>query len=287
LGDIEQEIYVKKFLPFFILSLKVLSCQSLPPVPGASNCTREKLHEVIKQGRPIDDKGAEGIPLISYYVRSRAIECVTYLIEAGANINARDNKGWTPFIYAMYAQPEMRKLLQKHGALLDARTYRGETAMTVAAEIGDIETLEMLIKTGADVNQVNIYGGTAIMHAAISGKAASIAILVRHGADPNLADEKQITPLMHAASNAHIDAVQTLLASKANVNARDSAGYSAIHAPSDTQNPRSDHLEIIERLVRAGADINQKNKRGDTALSIARKRKLEAIIQRLTKLGAK
>jgi len=278
---------VKKILLILIIFIASLNCRSLPPVPRADKCTREKLNEAIKQGLPVNDRGDKGIPLISYYVRAGALDCVAYLIESGADVNARDEKGWTPFIFAIFARPEMRNLLQKHGAQINLRTYRGESAMTLAAEIGDIETLEMLIKAGADVNQVNIYGGTAIMHAAIGGKASSITTLVKHGADPNHADEKKITPLMHAASNGHIDAVKVLLASKANVNAKDSAGYTAIHALADSENPRAAHLDISELLVKAGADINQKNGSGDTALSIARKRKLAEITQKLIQLGAK
>lgn len=259
----------------------------MPSVPIASNCTRENLNEAVKQGLPVNDRGDKGIPLISYYVRGGAIECVAYLIESGADVNARDEKGWTPFVFAIFAQPEMRNLLQKHGAQINARTYRGESAMTLAAEIGDVETLEMLIKAGADVNQVNIFGGTAIMHAAINGQASSITILIKHGADPNRADENKKTPLMYAASNGHIDAVKVLLTSKVNVNAKDSSGYAAIHAPSDSKNPKAAHLKILELLVMAGAEINQKNDSGETALTIARKRKLVEISQKLIQLGAK
>jgi ankyrin repeat protein len=57
-------------------------------------------------------------------------------------------------------------------------------------------------------------------------------------------------------------------------------------APSDSRNPTDDHLEIIDLLISAGANINDRNKNGETALSISKKRKLAKIISKLETMGA-
>lgn len=272
---------------YFFLILVACGSSSKYRVPASNTCSRAALQEAIKQGLPLDDKGDKGLPLISYYTKAGALECVDYLIEAGANVNATDDRGWTPLIYSVYGQPVIFALLHKHGALLNTKTNQGGSALILAAEIGNTEALSFLIKAGGDVNQINVHGGTPIMHAAIKGQAKSIAILLKHGANPNVADNKQITPLMHAASNGHAEVIKTLLAAKVNVNAKDYAGFSAIMAPSDAAKPKESHLEIIDLLVQAGAEINEKNKAGDTALSLARKRKLEAVTSKLISLGAR
>ncbi|PKA23257.1 ankyrin repeat domain-containing protein [Leptospira levettii] len=111
--------------------------------------------------------------------------------------------------------------------------------------------------------------------------------LLKNGADPNITDYGNISPLMHAASNGHIKTVELLLQHKANPNIKDYKGYTAIMAPSDSELPSENHLIIIPMLVNAGANLNEMNNNGDTALSIAKKRNLKNIILKLEEFGAK
>jgi len=58
-------------------------------------------------------------------------EKVTQLIEAGAEVNAKDNKGNTPLLYAN--TPEMLTLLIEAGANVNIKNDDGETPLMLAA----------------------------------------------------------------------------------------------------------------------------------------------------------
>lgn len=77
------------------------------------------------------------------------------LIEAGADINARDNKGKTALMYALTS--EKTKLLLEAGADVNARDNEGKTALMYAKSM---EQIKILLKAGADINARDNEGNT-------------------------------------------------------------------------------------------------------------------------------
>ncbi|HXZ33467.1 MAG TPA: ankyrin repeat domain-containing protein [Terriglobales bacterium] len=92
------------------------------------------------------------------------------------------------------------------------------------------------------------------------------------------------TPLMQAADKGDLKTVRQLLASKADVNARDQSGESAlIHA---CRNPHAS-VELVKALMAAGADLNIRGHNDYTALGWAAVRGNTAVAQLLRRAGAK
>ena len=61
------------------------------------------------------------------------LEMVQLLLENGANIEARDQRGETALMMAIRKDDlEMVQLLLEHGANIEARDQRGETALMIA-----------------------------------------------------------------------------------------------------------------------------------------------------------
>jgi hypothetical protein len=74
-----------------------------------------------------------------------------------------------------------------------------------------------------------------------------------------------VTPLMHAAAAGKIDTVKALLRSEANVNARDTSGWTALmYATDSPYNATS--MQIIGLLLHAGADPRIRSFAGQTVL---------------------
>ena len=84
------------------------------------------------------------------------IERAKSLIDAGADVNARDIDGWTPLMYAaLNGHTEIVELLIESGADVNAEDNNGQTVLMFATRGGHTEIVEILIKAGADVKTNN------------------------------------------------------------------------------------------------------------------------------------
>jgi ankyrin repeat protein len=76
----------------------------------------------------------------------KAVEMIgETLLNAGGDLNAADNKGRTPLIYAVASERSaVVKLLLKRGANINARDHSGESALDWAIKTGDEEIIRLL-----------------------------------------------------------------------------------------------------------------------------------------------
>jgi uncharacterized protein len=88
-------------------------------------------------------------------------------------------------------------------------------------------------------------------------------------------------PIVEAARNADQDALRTLLQKKADVNAAEADGTTAMHWAS-----YRDDVESADLLIRAGANVNAANDLGATPLWTASLNGSEAMVRRLLEAGA-
>ena len=100
-----------------------------------------KLFSVLKY----DDKGG------SLGDSIRRGETIRVLIEAGADVNARDLGGMTPLMFASYKSTTsvVVTLLIEAGADVNAKTNGGKTALTYADYKDDTQVIRILKAAGA------------------------------------------------------------------------------------------------------------------------------------------
>ena len=118
------------------------------------------------------------------------------------------------------------------------------TLLHVAALIGDIEVVRILVSKGEDVNVKAGYDYTPLHGAASKGHVEVIEFLVSKGANVNAkTGDDSFTPLFSAALNNKIESVKFLVSAGADVNAKTWDG----ETPLDYAKRRG-YTEIIEYL---------------------------------------
>ena len=111
------------------------------------------------------------------------VEKVISLLDSGAGINARDQRGWTPLLWAVSrGQTKVVKLLLDKGADVNAKGEHGWTPLMEAANRGHTDATKLLLKKGADVNVKHEYGWTALKIAKGKGNKDIVELLKAHGA---------------------------------------------------------------------------------------------------------
>ena len=88
--------------------------------------------------------------------RKGNLKLVNSLLENGIDVNSRDEKGWTPLIWASFnGNAELIKKLIEKGADINFKNTEGYTALISASDRGWIETVKMLLDAGAQIDDKN------------------------------------------------------------------------------------------------------------------------------------
>lgn len=97
------------------------------------------------------------------------LEHVRQLLAAGADVNAKDEGGWTALMKACYNAEQKRGYAEVVQALIDAGADieapigYGVRPLMLAAGYGEADVVDTLLKAGADVLAKNEGGYTALM----------------------------------------------------------------------------------------------------------------------------
>ena len=222
-------------------------------------------------------------------------EALAFLLEQGANPNARNQAGATPLVYAAWSF-ERTRLLVEHGAVVNIATKQGITPLLVAsAAQGNADTLRYLLDKGADLRARTGDGDDALIRAAWSGDADMLKLLLERGADAKRADKAGFTALQNATTFPDSRRVRMLLQAGSDPNAFNTFGGMVKNGPIAlthltalmTAVPFGDQ-ETIDCLLKAGAHVNETDSRMMTPLmlAIATDHAQPATVRRLIAAGA-
>ena len=208
---------------------------------------------------------------------------IALLLEAGADVNARNRDGGTPLHNAAFlGQYEAAKLLLENSADVNIRNGDGGTPSDAAAvdwettrfilgmlkikvdrekiEAGRTKIVELLQQHGATTNTRS--ESNALCNAVRSGDLHAVKKQLASSVDINAGDsEFGVTALSWAALLDATEIANFLIEKGADVNAKSRDGSTPLHSAAFLG-----HTEIAELLIRKGADVNPKNYKDETPL---------------------
>jgi len=209
-----------------------------------------------------------GIPLLVKASESGRLNVVQYLVEHGANINARTKFENTALMGAsLFGHLDIVKYLIKHGANVNNQNAGGETALMRAAGQKHLDIVKYLILYGANIDTSNRFGDTALMKGAYHGYLNIVKYLTKHGADVNARDISGNTVLMQAVLEGQLNIVKYLIQNGAKINDQNKYEETAL-----IKAIKEEQLRVADYLIKQGADTNIKDINGQTALYFARER---------------
>jgi len=133
------------------------------------------------------------------------------LIAQGASVEAKDNYGSTPVLYAAYnGDEDVCRLLIENKASVEAKDNDGKTPLIWAAENDHEGVYKLLIENKAAIEVQDKRGLTPLSWAAGKGHGNLCKLLIANKASVEAKDNNRETPLALAAANGR-DAVCALL----------------------------------------------------------------------------
>jgi uncharacterized protein len=110
--------------------------------------------------------------------RSNDVNLARTLLDAKADVNQTDDKGYTPLILATYNDNfEVAQFLLKHGANTEIKDLSGRTALMGASFKGNEREMKLLLDNGANANAADSKGLTSMMYAVMFGRISVIQVL--------------------------------------------------------------------------------------------------------------
>jgi ankyrin repeat protein len=247
--------------------------------------------------------GAGRPPLVEA-ARNSDKEALRSLLQKKVDVNAPEGDGTTALHWASYRDDlESANLLIRAGAKVNAANDLGATPLWAASQNGSTAMVRRLLDAGADPNIALLSGETPLMVASRSGYPEVAELLLAKGANPNARGTRDQTALMWAVSQKHADVVKVLLARGADLHARSAVWTQMMAVPPHGFLPynreiphggdtalmfaaRAGDLASAKLLVAAGANVNDQDAWGVSALTLAAHSGFKTLVEFLLEKGA-
>lgn len=223
--------------------------------------------------------------------RTGNIKWIQSLLAKGDDVNAKDEKGWTVLhIAAKWGYTDLVTLLINKDADVNATNKLGDTPLIEAAKEKNKDVVALLLGAGADIEaRQGLFLNTPLHWAAESGNIQMVELLLDSGANADSKNRRGETPADLAMNIGHmhifelltsrgadvtfnivalrgdLEKVKSLIAKGANVNDGDAEGRTALHLAASRG-----HIEVVRLLLANGADPNSRERvSGATPLHLA------------------
>jgi ankyrin repeat protein len=251
---------------------------------AAANKQSDIVEILVREGADFNHQNKEGDTALMIFIDSHPIstEIMRKLIEMGADLNLQNKEGNTALMKAVdgYISGNIDynaiEILITEGADVNIVDNDGNTALMIACiniendEYGcwSSEIIEGLINYHTDVNIENYEGDTVLMSAVKDSNWGTVYTLIKMGLDVNTKTkdgESILNKLLdedRCLYEYHIKVVKYFIDKGVDINFKNSLGYTPL-----MQACIQEYSEVVEILLKNGADINATDNDGKSALS--------------------
>lgn len=236
----------------------------------------QQLQAALKAGADANARDSRKATLLMHAAAFGSPDAVRILLNAGANVNAKNAFDASALLWAA-GDPVKARILIEAGADVNARSKQGRTPLLNAAAVeGASEIVRLMLAKGADAKARNERGDMPLLAACNAGDLESARLLLEKGADAGQPDGAGYSPLHYAVFSGNAALVKLLLAKGAKVNVANSFSGRVKFGPIDMvkltplmyATPHGTP-EMVGMLLNAGAEVNVVDNRGMTALMFA------------------
>lgn len=252
--------------------------------------------DLISKG--IDLNGVTPITPLMSAIKNNHKKIVELLIDNGANLELKDEKGQTALCHAIRTKNNiLTQLLICRGADINSKCLYSGSFLTTALRLNCTNIAEMLINYKIDIEVIDCDGYTALNLAAFFGDEFVVELLLKNNAKIDTQDNNGMTAIMNAFTNCRREISFSLLEKSPNLELRNNDNKNILDIAINNKDFMSDILQKHdllsseqgnELLIKAcqtkneanilylherGMDFHVKNDKGESAYQILKRKR--------------
>ena len=185
---------------------------------AAWNDDVDTIHRLLDAGADVSVRTSDGSDALWAATTNQSMAAIKMLTAAGADVSKTytTNEETLLHIGASFRNVGVVKALLEAGANVRARNGLGETALHLAAQYGRVAVMKVLREAGANIESEDYSGRTVLHAAAFRGTVEAVNILVEANVKISVQDQHGKTPVHYAAEQGHVNIVETLIKADSN-----------------------------------------------------------------------
>lgn len=229
-----------------------------------------------------DVRDMEGMTALSWASKHGRVDIISFLLSTGrVDANSLDEDQRTPLWWAARAGhvSVVRLLHREAAAWLDAKDRQGWPPLAWAADLGHFDVVRYLVESGeVQVDRPDSEGWTPLMWSASKGRLEVVRYLVATGnVNVEAKEEDGMTPLHIAVRDNRLPTVRFLIDQvAADPGTTDLTGRNPLlHVTEITESASGIKPVALILLATGKCDPRAVDQKGDSAISVARRRRIE------------
>ena len=244
------------------------------------NSSMDVIRYLLDCGADIDARNSDGDSVLYIAVENNAKEVGEILISRGANVYSTNTSNYSPLRLAMTTGGATQDWVLG-STVIDGDDGNGNTPLHYAAEWNLPDTISYIIQKGGKIDKKNANGETPLFNAVKADSASIVKLLISKGANPDTRDLLGNTPLQYSVRWNSLHAANELISSGCKIDSKNTSGKTAL---SDAA--RSGAKAMATLLLSKGANCNASDATGKTILTDAVQSQYPDMVQLLIKNGA-